>query len=185
MSRLFLALEMPDEVRDELDAAVEPLRRRHEGLRWTPPPQWHVTLAFVGEADVPADDVLEAVTGAAAGAPATIRLHLTEPGRFGDRVLWYGVRDHPEGAVADLGASVQSALVEAGLPVDEKPVRAHVTLARSRGRSRGRVRSGTVVEVPTVRGSWTVDDVVLYDSVPGGHGEPNRYDPRGRLPLGG
>ena len=42
---MFAALVPPDDVVEDLDAFLEP-RREVAGPRWSPPPQWHVTLAF-------------------------------------------------------------------------------------------------------------------------------------------
>ena len=47
--RLFVAIDIPDEARRVLSDAVAPLRDRHDGLRWTRPATWHLTLAFLGD----------------------------------------------------------------------------------------------------------------------------------------
>lgn len=182
--RLFAALEVPDEVRTSLDAAVASLRDEVAGLRWTPPAQWHLTVAFLGQVESGVDPVVAALASTVADAPAAIELELAHPGRFGKRVLWIGVRDEPEGAVADLGATAQRALAAADLPVDEKPVSPHLTLARSWGRRGTPVRPQHVEAVPEVRAAWSVGELVLFESVQQGRGEPNRYEPRARLPLG-
>lgn len=182
--RLFVALEVPDEVRDDLDAAVGPLRDELGRLRWTPSAQWHVTLAFLGHVDAPVDEIVDVLTAPAGDAPAAIDLELGEPGRFGKRVLWVGVRDEPTGAVAEVGAGAQRSLAAASLPVDEKPVRPHLTLARSRGRRDQPIRPEHVDAVPAVRGAWTVGELVLFESVQQGRGQPNRYEPRARIPFG-
>ncbi|HEX5812494.1 MAG TPA: 2'-5' RNA ligase family protein, partial [Pseudonocardia sp.] len=49
--RAFVALVPAAAVLDELAAAVAPVRAAHPDLRWTPPAQWHLTLAFLGEVD--------------------------------------------------------------------------------------------------------------------------------------
>src|ERR1017187_5949501 len=43
--RLFVAVPLPDPVRDELSGLAEPLR----GVSWTRPAQLHLTLRFIGE----------------------------------------------------------------------------------------------------------------------------------------
>jgi RNA 2',3'-cyclic 3'-phosphodiesterase len=184
--RLFAGLEVGDEVRARLDEGVAPLRLAHRALRWTPPSQWHLTVAFLGEVTEPLDAVTSALSPVAAHAPPAIQLELAEAGRFGNRVLWVGVDDDPAEAVAALGSSAQSALQAAGLPVDEKPVRPHLTLARG-GRRRGgsgRISQRLVDAVPAVDADWTVTDLVVFASVPQGHGEPNSYEPQARIPLG-
>ncbi len=186
MRRLFVALEVPEAVRRRVAAATDDLRRAWEGLRWTPPSQWHVTLAFLGAVDAPPEEVGAVVGTATAAAPPVITLRLGTVGRFGKRVLWLGIDDEPPRAVAELGCGVQQALKAADLPVDEKEVHPHLTLARARGRRRDEAVRGAAVEaVPVVEAQWEVREAVLFESVPGGHRVPNRYVALIRLPLGG
>lgn len=183
--RLFAALEVPAAVRDPLEGAVAPMRAGRDDLRWTPAHQWHLTIAFLGSVDhagVPA--VREVMSSACGAAPASIGLSLADAGRFGKRVLWIGVDDDPSGAVARLGSAAQEALADADLPVDDKDVHPHLTLARSRGRHGRPIRSELVEAVPRIDASWVVDELVLFASVQQGHGEPNRYEALERLPLG-
>lgn len=185
--RLFAALEVPEAVRRRLDAAVAPVRRRQDALGWSRAESWHLTVAFLGEVgEERLPEVVEALAGAAARAPEAIGLEFGPAGRFGRRVLWVGVRDQPAGAVAALGAAAQAALAAAGLPVDAKEVRPHLTLARSRNRDRAAQIDGRLVgEVPHTPGEWTVRELVLFASVPAGRGQPNHYQPLARVPLGG
>lgn len=180
--RLFLALEVPEPVRERLDAAVAPLRDRHPELTWTTAHGWHLTVAFLGRVAVPPEEVAAVLAPVVAEAPRDIRLTLGPAGRFGRRVLWVGVQDEPVGAVAALGAAAQQSLAGADLPVDLKEVRPHLTLARARGRGAA-VTAALAVAMPTVESTWTARDLVLVRSVPSGHHRPNRYEPITRLPL--
>ncbi|MDQ4131418.1 MAG: RNA 2',3'-cyclic phosphodiesterase [Actinomycetota bacterium] len=183
--RLFVALEVPDEVRGRLDAAVAPVRPRHPKLAWTSAEGWHLTLAFLGEVAAEPSDIAAVLAPVAADAPAAgIRLSLGQAGRFGRRVLWVGVRDEPAGAVAALGAGTQRALAEKDLPVDLKEVKPHLTVARAR-RGGGEVTASLVAAIPSVQSGWTAREVVLMRSVRLGQRRPNRYEPLRRLPLGG
>lgn len=195
--RLFAALAVPTAVVDTLDAVVAPLRAEHPELGWTTPEGWHLTLAFLGEVAEPVDAVTAALTPVAASAPPEIRLSLTAGGHFGRRALWVGVRDDPPGAMRELGDRAQEALAVAGLPVDRKEVRPHLTIARARGVRRGHDRrpdsgattGGAVVArlaraLPTVEAGWIVRDLVVYRSVRSGGRQSNRYEPVVRLPLG-
>ena len=179
--RLFVALEVPTEVRAAVALATADARQRYPRLRWVDGDGLHLTLAFLGHVDTPPARVAEVIAPAAAASPP-ISLRLTEPGRFDARVLWLGVDDDPAGAVAALGADVQGRLVQAGLPVDRKPVRAHLTIARARER-RG-LGAEVVAAVAPVAGEWRADEVVVVASHPGGHGVPNRYEAMASLALG-
>jgi RNA 2',3'-cyclic 3'-phosphodiesterase len=191
--RLFAALPVPEGVRAEVAAAIAPVRHRYPQMRWTPPRQWHITIAFIGRTEVPVNDITDVLAGATEDAPAVIRLALSDAGRFGRRVLWLGVDDDPDGSVASLVARAKQRLRGAGLDIDEQALHPHITLARARerrtGRSRerggsGRVNQALVESIPTVPAAWDADALVLYASEAAGRGEPNRYIVRSSLSLG-
>jgi RNA 2',3'-cyclic 3'-phosphodiesterase len=135
--RLFAAVLPPPEAIKELAAAVTPLHALPQAaaLRWTGEPTWHLTLAFLGQ--VAADDV-EALGARLARAAATVdrtpELRLAGGGRFGDRALWAGVQGDTR-VLSALADEVADAARETGIAVDEAPFRAHLTLARSGGRT--------------------------------------------------
>lgn len=194
--KLFTALEVPESVSATLDAAVRPLREEHDALRWTPAHQWHLTLAYVGHADMedlgPGQDgqdqgldrLARVLRPATSAGPDRIDLRLATAGRFGSRVLWTGVEDEPDGTVTALGERLQEALDASAFPVDTKDVHPHLTLARSR-RGGPNVTDALVDAVPDVDASWSVHECVVFESVRQGHGEPNRYEVRLRLPFDG
>ena len=46
--RLFVAVDLPEGVKGNLDAAVAPLREAFPRARWVRPQGSHLTLAFLG-----------------------------------------------------------------------------------------------------------------------------------------
>lgn len=195
MTRRFVALGVPAAVREAVAAALEPARAREPEHAWTDPAGWHVTLAFLGElADDRVPDaelaVRRAVDGAWVEEPAATgwRWWLGQPARFGRRVLVVEVEDDPGGAISRLGERIQAELADAGLPVDRRPVRPHVTLARSRRRTA--ITDGSVRAVTdALRGgpigradAWSSSTVGLWSA--GDRRGPARYDIDLEVPLG-
>jgi RNA 2',3'-cyclic 3'-phosphodiesterase len=182
--RLFVALAVPDHVRDGLRAATAPLRERHPELRWTRPEGWHVTLAFLGQVpDEEVDGVLAEVRRAAGQGPAPTELRLDRPGRFGRSVLHVSVVDHPAGALTGLALAIRSCLVARGHPVDPQPIRGHLTLARA-GR-RGELTPGLLDAFGTggLTGlAWRPSSVELWSSHLGDG--PARYEVVASVALG-
>jgi 2'-5' RNA ligase len=161
--RLFVAVSIPAAIRAEVAAWVP----RAEALtgdtvRWNAPDQWHLTLVFLGE--VP-EDRLPAVVAAGTRTlheAAAARLQLRGGGRFGDRVLWVGLRD--DGALRGLADALRAELRTDGFPVDDKPFRPHLTLARSRSGRRPDLRPAAAALDGFVGSSWTADAVHLMHS---------------------
>jgi RNA 2',3'-cyclic 3'-phosphodiesterase len=186
-SRLFVALPVPERVRTSLASAVAPCRDRLDGLSWTRPEGWHVTLAFLGSVDDHlVDEVVATVAAAAAAAAVTApMLALGAAGRFGGRALWVRVDDDPQGTVAALGEGVQAALDDAGLPVQRRPVRPHVTLARGRRDrpvARRDVDAVAAVLDPDPVHRWHADGVEVVRSLLGRG--PARYVTLAAVPFG-
>jgi 2'-5' RNA ligase len=180
---LFLAVDPPPDAVTDLERALVPLRAAPGAPRWTPSSRWHLTLVFLG--DVPAASLAPLTAGVAPAVAATppLTLRLAGAGRFGSRrrptVCWAGV----EGDVATLSAlatRLASAVRTVGLPVEDRPFRAHLTLGRWRP---GRPADGDLPErLAGHRGPlWPVREVVLWRS----HLGPDpRYDRVAGWPVG-
>lgn len=186
--RLFVAVDVDDEVRAVVERRVAPLRD-DERMSWTRPDGWHLTLAFLGTVpDDRVDGVVAAVTAAVAGSGvvAPVRLTSGTVSTLRRRTLVVDVADEPPGALARLGDAIQHALVDADLPVEVRPVVPHLTLARAR--DRGRQRGRGTIPLDLVRGlvvpsvSWSVAAVQVVQSVLGRG--PATYVPVATIPLG-
>nr|MDQ3757176.1 RNA 2',3'-cyclic phosphodiesterase [Actinomycetota bacterium] len=122
------------------------------GLRWTTEQQWHVTLRFLGEADVEA----------AAHALASVRYPRRPVAVLGPDVgrLGRSVLHVPVAGLDDLAAAVVAATAGVGSPPPDRPFRGHLTLGRSR---KGRASPALPAGGP-VTGRWEVDEVTLVAS---------------------
>ena len=129
--RLFVALWPPPDAVAELLAAVDEVRADAPGLRWTRPEQWHLTLAFLGEVADDKRQELEERLARAAGRHPPLTLRFAGGGRFGTRVLFTRV-DGDRAPLTRLAASVSAAARRSRIPVDDRPYRPHLTLARGR-----------------------------------------------------
>ena len=131
--RLFVACELPDDVRDALGRIQADLRRMAgDSLRWVRPESIHVTLKFLGEVDATrVGDITAAL--AAAIEPFELRVRPATLGTFGGdrlRVVWVGLEGATD-ALAALAARVEGALEPLGFPREQRPFAAHLTLARA------------------------------------------------------
>lgn len=187
----FVAIGVAPEVRDTVEASIVPVRDRWPGCSWTDPLGWHVTLAFLGR--LPATSVPEVVAAVDCGVAAASvdgglprHLLLGSASSFGARVLMVRVDDQPPGSVARLGAHVQAALVGAGLPVQERPVRPHLTLARARRAQPVQAALVDATQRAIASGpdasSWEVATVGIWSSHPRPDG-PVRYLVDAEVPV--
>ena len=156
LPNLFVAVVPPPEALAPLASEVARLRRQEPDLGWVAESRWHVTLCFLGP--VQPTDVLRERLGRVAARHPPVRLQVRGGGRFGDRVLWARL----EGDLRPLAVGVTRAVDRSGFDVEERPFRAHLTLARGRRHADLRPLAEELgdVEGPT----WTAGEIVLMSS---------------------
>ena len=176
-ARLFVALELPADVRAQLAAFGAAAADGDEGLRAVGEDNLHLTLAFLGHRDV-ADlaPAAEAVRKVHAAAPA---LALGDP-------LWLAPRrphvltvafDDPDDALAPMRAQVVENLAATlDWEPEERPFRPHVTVARVRRGARPR---RDLPDAPSA--TFAGEAVTLFRSHLGGG--PARYEALERVAL--
>lgn len=183
---LFVAIRLPDAVAADLavahSALAPELAAALPDLRWVPPQNWHLTLAFLGSVPEVRRADLETRLARAAARNRPLSLRLSGSGHFGSRVLYVGVAGEVL-AMRPLAASVAAAARRAKVPVDERPYRPHLTLARLRGNtSLGELAAALASYDGPV---WTADAIDLMESSPAGPGLPPSYVSRARFRLDG
>lgn len=129
--RAFVALEMPEQVRELIRREQRLLKVELPRARWTRPEGQHLTLKFLGETTLDRLDELAAeIERGAAGLPA-VRVALAGSGFFPNprrpRVAWIG--GEAEGG-AEVAAAVEEAAVKAGFPRERRPWSLHLTQVR-------------------------------------------------------
>ena len=138
--RLFFAIELPEEVRAALGRLKPADETRNRDYRWPDPSLLHVTLAFLGEQPEARLEALERLGRQVALSSPRATLRLGRTGQFGSkgspRVLWVDVAGEVETLHA-LQRKLDQALRAEGFPLEERPFRAHITLARRRETARG------------------------------------------------
>ena len=182
MPRLFVAVDPPTEARAHLDQALDALRGAPGEPRWIPAERWHLTLLFLGA--VPDDDVagLRTAVGEAVVGTTPPALRIAGAGRFGagrrPQVFWAGLAGDV-GALTDLADRLRAAVRALGLPVEDRPFRAHLTVGR--WRPRAPADPALPGRLADYRGpEWPVTEVTLFES----HlGRPAPYETVAAWPL--
>jgi 2'-5' RNA ligase len=171
--RSFVAILLPDAVREAVAAATERLRPLCGAVAWVPPQNLHVTLQFLGGQSEEGLAAAEAALDAAAAwsAPIDVALHGIGafPGLERPRILWIGMA---QGAleVRALQARVADALAERGFPREERAWHPHLTIGRVFDERRWRREAGPPLRTAlaqlatTAFGTLRIADVALMRS---------------------
>lgn len=170
--RLFVAVELPPEVRGALAGLQRELRPRcGPGVRWVGPEGIHLTLKFLGGVPRPQVPPVEQALEGAVSGQASFELSLGMPGFFPNphrpRVFYVGIEGEVE-RLAALARRVEEALSPLGFPTEGRPFAPHLTLARLGDRMAPAQREtfgGAAQAAPWHPGqSFTVEGVSLMQS---------------------
>jgi 2'-5' RNA ligase len=130
--RLFVAVEVPEDVREDVAHIVAPVRGRHPGGRWVPTVNQHITVKFLGSTWPRLVEPVTRAVGEVAAAHAPFETHVAELGAFPSarraRVLWAGLEDR-QGRMAGIAAGLDAALAR-DFPPEKRAFTPHLTLAR-------------------------------------------------------
>ncbi|MGW7104314.1 RNA 2',3'-cyclic phosphodiesterase [Streptomyces sp. NPDC054838] len=129
--RVFIALAPPDDAKEELARELRSAYEAYPRMRWNRIEDWHITLAFLGELPVTTVPLLRAPLAELAARSRPLELALRGGGHFDERVLWSGLEGDLDG-LHRLTGEVRRVVRERGVAFEDRPLRPHLTLARSR-----------------------------------------------------
>lgn len=160
MIRLFVAIEVPDDVRSRVDALCMGV----PGARWVAPENMHITLRFIGDVDeVVCEDVIDSLL--MVRSPA-FELTLESLGTFQQgriaHTLWIGVQRND--ALNQLQSKVERVLVAAGLEPERRRYTPHLTIARLKDAPTGRLASFITEHEPFRLTPFVVETFSLFSS---------------------
>src|ERR1700693_1201015 len=165
--RLFVALDIPDDVRSAIFAIVAKLRLACQNARWVRIEGLHVTLKFIAETSAEKTEMIQtALASIPSRAPIEINFRGLGffPNERSPRVLWAGIEAGTD--LAELAAAVETSLGELGIPREERSFSPHLTLARF-DTPRGLEALHAAIEKagPVEFGMTTAQEFHLYQSV--------------------
>jgi RNA 2',3'-cyclic 3'-phosphodiesterase len=131
MVRLFVALDLPENVRQALRESIEPLKTACPKARWVRPEMMHVTLKFIGHIEAEKlDSVLAALLPVRSEQPVEMEFRGLGffPSERRPRVVW--CRVEASANLAALAADIESSLDPIGIASESREFIPHLTLAR-------------------------------------------------------
>ncbi len=131
--RAFLAIEVSDEIRQEMQTVQDQFRQARPQVKWIAPEQTHLTLKFLGLVD--REQLLQVSAACQALAAEHLPFYLTfqSLGCFPNvrnlRVLWMGTSEG-EAELMQLQQSIESQVAPLGFPEESRAFQPHLTLGR-------------------------------------------------------
>jgi 2'-5' RNA ligase len=163
--RVFLAVDLPPELRNGLTKLQRELEPLTDTARWVAPESIHITLKFIGEVvETRLEDIDAALTGLTwKSFSITVRGVGFFPGNRSPRVFWAGM-EAP--TMQDLAEELDSRMERLSFEKEKRAFRPHITLARARD---SRIDSSLVTAAAKYAehdfGFFTVDRIFLFRSI--------------------
>ena len=173
--RSFIAIEIPDEIKESLNRTQQKLRSADVKVRWVDHRNIHLTTKFLGDvsdSDIP--KICEVVRAASAATPP-LGLEVAGLGTFPrkgpPRIIWAGVQGALE-ALGKLVEDIETGLAdEVGIRPEHRVYHPHLTLGRVKS-TRGVDRLVEAIRgcEPADLGAFTAEGITLFMSElsPGG-----------------
>jgi RNA 2',3'-cyclic 3'-phosphodiesterase len=129
--RLFVAMDLTEQVRAYVREFCEKLRHACPAAKWARVEGMHVTLKFIGEAR---DENVNAIRSALARihSPAPVHMAFRGAGFFPSakrpRVFWVGIAASPN--LSEISKEIEQGLIPLGIEPEKREFHPHLTLAR-------------------------------------------------------
>jgi 2'-5' RNA ligase len=170
--RLFIAIPIPEPVRDEIiriQLELQPLVP-HAAARWTRPDQFHLTLRFLGDVPVAGLEKLKESVNAVCRSAQPLQLRAEGVGFFPNphspRVVWVGIDDQT-GLLIDLQKRIETAVRPFAAEPGAENFAGHATLGRLKNLKPSDTRK-LAAHAQTVKdrtfGEWTADEIEIIQS---------------------
>ena len=165
MIRLFVALTIPDETKNQIIQIRKELLPGHIKLRWEDNSKIHLTLKFIGEVK---EDILESITKELSFLEHYQKINCRVE-RFGfffktkaePRILWLGLK--LDNVIFSIVDQLNQRLSMFSIPIEKRKFKAHLTLLRIKNDvPKDFISKFSNVELPEF--NFTANEIVLMKS---------------------
>jgi RNA 2',3'-cyclic 3'-phosphodiesterase len=186
MHRLFVGIELPEDVKRVCGKHVGALKREFGDLRvgWERPEKLHITIKFIGTVE---EDLVSKIADAISLTSSQVgpfRADISAAGSFGSSkgpwVLWMGVSLGAEKTTL-LASMLEDYLLPLGFSRETRKFSPHVTIARIKEPHRSLELAVRLSERDFVPLEFSVKELCLFNSELTQHG--SRYTILSRHPL--
>ncbi|WP_286923341.1 MULTISPECIES: RNA 2',3'-cyclic phosphodiesterase [Lysinibacillus] len=162
----FIAVPLPLSIKTTLKEKCEMLKTNLHFKRWVHLEDYHITLAFLGNADLEQLQIVLGEIKESLRKLPSFELKIRGLDIFGrkeyPRILWASIfESQPLNNVRDI---VYKECVKAGFDLDNKPFVPHITVARKWNETHGKMPIDLVMTEELELPKFLVEEVVLYET---------------------
>ncbi|MDD5291342.1 MAG: RNA 2',3'-cyclic phosphodiesterase [Patescibacteria group bacterium] len=132
--RLFIALNLPREIKEKLVGFIDDLSRQNRGVKWVNSEGLHLTLHFLGYLDEKKIEEVKSMMNGLAGKIGDMEFSLKRIDAFPNltrpRIIFLEAKQTGDQSVFDLQELLGLELIKLKIDIDDRPWRSHITLGR-------------------------------------------------------
>lgn len=175
--RSFVAVDLPDAVKEEVCALIFSLKRTDAAVRWVAKKNLHLTLKFLGYINDEQISGTKAFLSKISAGQNSFTFSLSGLGSFPlsgkPRVVWVGVDEGKE-ALENLAEKIEREAARTGFEKEERAFSAHLTVGRVREHARLPQQADLIQAIKSAAFSSAhkikADHLTLYKSTLTGEG---------------
>ncbi|MDG5815482.1 RNA 2',3'-cyclic phosphodiesterase [Chitinispirillales bacterium ANBcel5] len=166
MPRLFVAIDLPEDIKDQLIETYHAI----PGAKWIDEKQLHLTLRFIGDVQNDIADRIHLSLKSVSSSSFSMALKGVGyfPPKRHPRVLWFGIAENPE--LLQFQAKIDKVITEAGIAPEGRKYSPHITVARLNKSPLERIVNFISANSLFSTDSFTVTEFHLYSSTLGKEG---------------
>ncbi len=133
--RTFIAIELPQEIKDFLSHLQQELKSCGADVKWVQPENIHLTLKFLGDVgDEELNKIIEIIEEVAK-EKSKFQIRVSSLGAFpkidSPRVIWIGV-DEGDKETKEIAELLEEKIAKLGIPKEDRPFSSHITIGRTK-----------------------------------------------------
>lgn len=137
MKRIFIAINLPKEIKQKLTALQEELSQFVPKVKWTKEANLHLTLVFLGEIDIAKTQKIYQIAKEIVSDIKPFKLKLKSLGVFPEirkaKIIWVDVLD--DAILKNLNQALYRKLTTQGFVLDKREFTPHITIGRIKERT--------------------------------------------------
>ena len=169
--RAFIAIELPQEIKNRITGLQKELQRTGADVKWVEPRNIHLTLKFLGEINKDMFIKLIGIIENLAKNNQPFTASLFSLGVFPKtdfaRVIWTGI-DKGEKETTLLAKDLEDRIQGLGIPKENRPFSTHITLGRIRSTKNREKLMPAILELGKELGKenleFNIEKIVLFKS---------------------
>jgi 2'-5' RNA ligase len=166
--RTFIAVELTESIRAEIEDLQHEFERAGTEVKWTEPENLHVTLVFLGEVDDKEIPTVCRIAAQAVAGMGPFPLSVEGVGCFPNarrpRVVWVGVGQGQDELVR-IHDALETPLLDLGYRREDRKYTPHITLGRAKSdRPTERLSAAIARQAGWKAGDMTVTEILVMGS---------------------